>query len=184
MSNAFIPRAQIHAWSEDIGNNTDAHAAALPRLLRSQRRLGRFIEENQENLDPNTAGVSSYLVGVVARMFELAGGQLKSATWAQVREAEAKVMTAAAELLPYDASFADRFRAVSWRSQPHILDEAIYSLFERKLEEGEEEINVPESLKVFLLLWVATEVLDLNWKPGKGFEGEAEYAFTAIEAEA
>ena len=43
--------------------------------------------------------------------------------------------------------------------------------------------EVAESLKLFLCMWVATEVLDGNWKPPKGFEGESEYAYVHIEPE-
>ena len=31
------------------------------------------------------------------------------------------------------------------------------------------------------MLWVVTEVLDVNWRPAKGFEGESEYSYVHIE---
>lgn len=180
MPNAYLPRPQVHAWSEEIGNNTAEHNAALARLLRGQRRLVRWVVENAEHLDGPTVGVTQYLVSVIARMFDLAGGRLKSATWEQVREAEARVLGAASELLPFDDGFADRVRTVSWRAQPHVLDEALYSLFERAPEEGEADLDTVKAGKVFLLMWVATEVLDRNWTPPAEAELTDSAEFVAI----
>lgn len=182
MANPYIPREIVHTWSETIGESPEEHASSLTRLLKVQRRLGRFIEENRENLEPTAQGVTTYLVGVVARMFELAGGRLKKATWAQVREAEARVQQAALSILPYDEGFAERLRALEWRAQPHILDEAYMALFVKEDHRDEEvELDPTDSLKVFFLLWVAVEVLDGNWRPAKDYAGESEYAYVHIE---
>lgn len=182
MPNAFIPRTTIHEWSETIGDNPESHQTSLTRLLREQRRLTRFIEENAENMQPATAGVSIYLTGVVVRMFDLAGGRLRSATWAQIREAEAKINGLLGELLPLDDTFAERARGVG-RAQPHILDEALFALFDRERPEGEDEADLDpvELAKVYLMLWVVTEVLDANWRPAKDFAGEEEYSYVHIE---
>jgi hypothetical protein len=183
MPNAYIPRETVHAWSETIGDAPEAHQTALTRLLKDQRRLTRFIEENAENLQPATAGVSIYLTGVIVRMFDLAGGRLRNATWAQIREAEAKVNAAIEGLLPFDEGFPERARQTH-RAQAHILDEALLALFERdKDEEREEEaeLDTIETIKVYLVLWVVTEVLDMNWKPAKDFEGMADYEYVHIE---
>lgn len=185
MPNALIPRPTVHDWSETIGADPQAHQTALTRLLKDQRRLTRFIEENAENMHPATAGVSVYLTGVIVRMFDLAGGRIRNATWAQIREAEAKVNGAIADLLPLDDTFPERARTAG-RAQAHILDEAIYALFERDRdteedEENEADLDTLETIKVYLLLWVVTEVLDANWRPAKDFEGEAEYAHMHIE---
>lgn len=182
MPNPYLPRQQVHEWSDAIGN--DPENPALQRLLKQQRRLSRWIEENAENLSGPTAGVALYLVGVVARIFDLAGGRLKAATWEQVREAEKRVLAAVDELLPLDDSLPERARAISWRAQPHILDEALMALFERpKQLEEEQELDLGETLKVYLIMWVATEVLDQNWQPPKGFQGETEYRYVHIEPE-
>lgn len=194
MANAFIDRTTVHAWSEDMSDNSDNHQSALTRLLKDQRRLTRFVEENAASMHPATGGIASYMIGVVTRMFDLAGGKLKAATWEQVRAAEAKVMAAVPELLPVDDDFADRARAVSWRAQPHILDEALMALFathpddlaeqekDEENEENEEAADKDELFKIYLLMWVATEVLDGNWRPFKDFSGEAEYAYHHIAA--
>lgn len=180
MPNAYLPRPIVHAWSEEIGNETANHQAALTRLLRGQRRLVRWVVENAEHLDGPTIGVTQYLVGVIARMFDLAGGRLKAATWEQVRDSEARVLEAVAPLLPFDDGFAERVRTVAWRAQPHILDEALYSLFDRAPAESEEELDAVKAGKVFLLMWVATEVLDANWTPPPGLELTNDATFTPI----
>lgn len=183
MPNAFIPRSTVHDWSETIGDSPESHQTSLTRLLKEQRRLTRFIEENAENMQPATAGVSIYLTGVVVRMFDLAGGRLRSATWAQIREAEAKINGLIGGLLPLDDSFPERARGVD-RAQPHILDEALFALFDRERpEEGEEEADLEplELAKVYLMLWVVTEVLDANWRPAGDFAGEETYSYVHIE---
>lgn len=180
MANAFIPRPQVHAWSEEIGQQALAHQAALQRLLKDQRRLTRFLEENQEQMDAKTASVTVYMIGVIARMFDLAGGQLRRATWAQIREAERKIHAQLDALLPIDDGTAERFRTLD-RAQPHILDEAWMALFEVEPSDEEVELDPKESLKILLLSWVVTEVLDANWKPPKSFEGASDYAYVHID---
>jgi hypothetical protein len=181
MPNALIPRHTVHAWSEQIGNDAHNHQSSLQRLIKDQRRLTRFIEENQAEMNPVTAGVAVYMTGVIARMFDLAGGRLKGATWAQVREAEARVAAHLDALLPLDDGLPGRLHAIADRAQPHILDEAAMVLFEREPGEEEEALDKKESLKVLLMSWVVIEVLDANWRPPAGFQGESTYAHVHID---
>lgn len=182
MANAFIPRDIIHEWSDAIGEDPTGHQATLTRLLKSQRRLTKFVEENQADMEPATAGVTLYLIGVLVRLFDLAGGQLRSATWAQLRDASSKIQGAIPSLLPLDDSLPERVRKFDARAQPHILDEALMSLFERGARSEEEaDLSTAESVKVFLLMWVVTEVLDANWRPASSFDGEASYTYVHIE---
>lgn len=183
MPNPYMPRPTVHEWSEQIGDDPRAHQAALSRLMKEQRRLAKFIEENRASMEGGTAGIATYLVGVVARMFDLAGGRLKAATWEQVREAEARIAAAVPDLLPIDDTFPERVRQVGWRAQPHVLDEALMALFMRPKKEDEPDLADPEKAKTFFLLWVATEVLDANWRPPAGFEGESDYAYVHIVPE-
>lgn len=183
MANAFVPRNTVHDWSETIGANPLEHQSALQRLLRDQRRLSRFVDENKESMAQGTAQITTYLVGVVARMFDLAGGQLKTASWEQLRAAEKRVQALVPQLLPVDAGFPERARAVP-RAQPHMLDEALMALFERPKREGEPDLAEVEKVKVYLTLWVCTEVLDENWRPAKGFQGESKYEHVAITPKA
>ncbi len=181
MSKTLMPRPLVHLWSEAIGENPNDHQSALQRLLRDQRRLTKFVEENAEQMDRTTAGVAVYFLGVVVRMFDLAGGRLKSVTWEQVRAAEQRISEAVPQLLPYDAGFFDRVRAVSWRAQPHVLDEAMMALFQSARTEQEMEVARTESMKIFFLVWVAVEALDANWLPPKDFAGESKYEYHHIE---
>ncbi|MBT3221488.1 MAG: hypothetical protein HN348_20595 [Proteobacteria bacterium] len=181
MPNLFIPRQTVHDWSETIGQGAAEHQAALTRLLRDQRRLSKFVEENQAEMDPATAGITLYLTGVIIRLFDLAGGRMRGSTWAQIRGASSKVQGAVSELLPIDDGFVDRARQID-RAQPHILDEALMALFVRGKEKDEEvDLETEECFKIYLLLWVITEVLDGNWKPRKGFAGAKEYEYFHIE---
>lgn len=181
MSKTLMPRPLVHLWSEAIGENPNDHQAALQRLLRDQRRLTKFVEENSEQMDRTTAGVAVYFLGVVVRMFDLAGGRLKSVTWEQVRAAEQRIGEVVPQLLPYDAGFFDRVRAVSWRAQPHVLDEAMMALFQSARTEKEMEVARTESMKIFFLVWVAVEALDANWIAPKDFAGETSYEYHHIE---
>ena len=181
MTNHYLSRELVHAWSEEIGADMERQAS-LHRLLKGQRRLSRFIEENAGQLEPSSGGVCMYLTGVIAALFDRAGGRLKSATWDQVRSAERRVQDAVSDLLPLDDGLPERARAVAWRAQPHILDEAIMALFEVEDATAEEVSLSPlECLKIYLLLWVATEVLDGNWSPPSSFEGETSYTYVHID---
>ncbi len=184
MGNALLSREQVHAWSEAMSAHPEGHQAAITRLLKDQRRISRHVEENGAHLAGMTAGVAMYLVGVIVRMFDLAGGRLKKATWDDVRAAEQRVSAQVEALLPVDDGFVARARQVT-RAQAHILDEALYALFVRD-EEGEdadEKLDDLEAFKVYLMMWVATEALDANWTPPRDFEGLTDYAFTPVTDE-
>lgn len=181
MTARYLPRDWVHETSEAIGDRALEEQAALQRLLKGQRRLTRWLEENAGNLEPATGGVAVYLFSVVARMFDMAGGRLRKATWEQVRTTERRIGQHAGALLPFDADFPSRVRTVEGRAQPHILDEALMNLFERETREDEADLSETEAGKVFFLLWVATEVLDQNWKPGSGPTLTDDAAYVHIE---
>jgi hypothetical protein len=185
MPNLFLPRATVHTWSEQIGDQAAEQQSALSRLLHDQRRLSKFIDENRQSMDPPTASVSLYLVGVVIRLYDMAGGRLRTGTWAQIRDASLRIEGALPDLLPLDDAFPERVRKILWRSQPHILDEALMALFApREKRESEANLSAEESAKVFFLLWVANEVLDSNWSPPREFAGDADYTYVHIEPKA
>lgn len=181
MGNPLLPRAIVHEWSESIGAHQTEHQSSITRLVREQRRLSRFVEENAKGMSTGvTGGVSVYLIGVVLRMFDLAGGRMRDVTWEQVRAAEARVKALVPQVLPLDDGIVERLRAVP-RAQAHVLDEAIYALMERDVKSEESPLDRTEAFKVYLLLWVATEALDANWTPPKGFVGDATYVFTPVD---
>jgi hypothetical protein len=180
--NAFIDRPRVHEMSESIGAKALEHQASMTRLLQHQKRLVKFFEENAESMDQVSNGVGVYLLGVVIRIFDMAGGRLKKAQWSQVRATADRVLAHAGTVLPVDDGFQERVRAIE-RAQPHILDEALMALFDRKPREEEAELKPDESVKLFFLMWVATEVLDENWTPSAGFEGETSYTYHHIDPE-
>lgn len=177
--NPLLPRLTVHAWSEEIGRDLDHHRVAVQRLLRDNRRLSKFVEENTKDMEETTALVCQWLVGVVARIFELAGGRMRAATWEQLRAASDRVGAAVGPLLPLDADFAVRAR-IGGRRQAHVLDEALYNLFEREPQDGEARLEAVEAAKVYLMMWVVTEVLDENWAPPKDTPDAGAYAFTPV----
>lgn len=180
MPNPFMPRAQVHAWSEAIGEEPDNHRSAITRLIREQRRLSKFVEENAKSLTGMTGGIAVYLIGVILRMYDLAGGRTRNVTWDDIRAAEKHVQSQVDQLLPIGEGMVERARQ-ALRAQPHILDEALYALFEREpTEEEEPRLDDTEAFKVYLLLWVATEALDANWTPPKSFSGPTEYVFEPV----
>ncbi len=179
MTNPFIPRETVHTWSEEIGDHPEVHQTSLQRQLKSQRRLTRWIEQNAAPFQGASAGICVYLTGVVARMYELAGGRLKNATWATIREVEGSVQQRLVGLLPMDG-FTDRLKAFGDRAQPHILDEAVLALFEAQTDDDTAQLEPTEALKVLAVLWVVIEVLDHCWTPPAGFVGETTYTHVPI----
>jgi hypothetical protein len=184
MANRLIARDTVHAWSEQIGEQIGDHQSSLQRLLKGQRRLTRYIETNNEHMGPGTAGVCLYMTGVIARMFDLAGGRLRQATWAQIRSAEAKIQGQMDALLPLDDDLLDRFHNLPHRAQAHILDEAAMALFVAERSEAEQDLPTVEAFKVLVVCWVVAEVLDANWRPASDFKGEETYAYVHIEPSA
>lgn len=180
MANPMIPRDRVHEWSEAIAEKPDDHGTALPRLLKDHKRLTKWVSEQGENMHPATGGIANYMISVVARIFDLSGGKLKGATWDQIRAVEKRVMAQVGPLLPVDDGFVERARGAE-RSQPHILDEALMALFSSEVGEGEEEPDQGELLKIYLMMWVATEVLNGNWRAPKDFVGETSYTYVHIE---
>ena len=152
MANPLISRELVHDWSEAIAEQPDTHGTALPRLLKEQKRLTRWVGENAANMHPATSGIANYMISVCARIFDLAGGRLRGATWDQIRTAEKTVMGRVGDLLPVDEGFVERARAAE-RSQPHILDEALMALFMTEVEGDDEEApDQNELLKIYLMM--------------------------------
>jgi hypothetical protein len=106
---------------------------------------------------------------------------MRIASWEQVRAATTKVEGQIGALLPLDDGFVARCHAVTDRAQPHIVDEAVYALFERPSRPDEPQTPANERLKLLLLMWVANEVCAANWTPPRGFTGDATYTHTPVE---
>jgi len=170
MANPAIPRDDVHRWSEEAGEAGELFRGTATRLLRSQKRLLSFYNKNLPATDGQTGQVATYLMAVVVRIFDCAGGSTKKVSGKQIELAASKVNQHVEGLLPFDEGFPERVRAVEDRAQPHILDEALWALFERdNKKENEVDVESREAGLIFLMLWVATEALDLAWNPPKGF---------------
>jgi hypothetical protein len=166
MSQFEIPRDDVHRISEACADEQSRFSVVATRLVKDQRRLTRFIKKEVPAIEGQEGQVALYLYAVVIQIFQSYGGRLGNVTNDHIAAARARVQAAAGGILPFDEGFPERVRTVEDRAQPHILDEALHALFERE-EIQEQEIDVPKDKAglIFLILWVATEALDLAWTP-------------------
>ena len=162
--NPQLPRDVVHKWSEECAAEGLAFQSVARRILQDQARLARFFKSNVPQMPGQSGEVALYLLAVVVRLFERAGGKLGRITHKEIDEATRRIQKHAALLLPGDEGFPNRVRAIETRSQPHILDEALHALFERE-EKKDEEVDMPpeHAALVFLRLWAATEACELAW---------------------
>ena len=165
--NPALPRAVVHAWSEDCANAGLAFQSIARRSLEDQARLARFFKANIPQMKGQAGEVSLYLLAVIVRLFER-GGKLGRVGPQEIEAATKKIQLHAKTLLPGDDGFAGRVRDVADRAQPHILDEALHALFEREERKDNEVLIPPEQAAlVFLMLWAATEALERAWTAPK-----------------
>jgi hypothetical protein len=168
MPNAAIPRDRVHTLAEACSDEGEGFQSRATRLIKEQRRLTRFFEQNMAPMGPLPGQVALYMLTVVLRIFEQSGGRLKKVTGKDIDESVARVQAMTDQLMPADKTVPVRAKAIDWRAQPHILDEVLWALYEREekeKKEGEVDLGEPESLMVYLMLWSAVEALDANWEP-------------------
>lgn len=174
MANPSILRPQVHRLAEACSNEGEAFQSTATRLIKQQRRLSRFFEQNFAPMGPMAGQVSMYMLSVSIRVFEQAGGRLKKVPGRDIDDATAKIMAAAEALMPADDGFSERARGVEWRAQPHLLDEVLWALFDRnEKQEAEVDLEPDTSAMVYLMLWAAVEALDKSWIPAKGWTPES-----------
>ena len=164
MANTAIPREEVHAYAEACSDEGEAFNPTATRLVKEQRRVSRFFEQNMGSMDPMAAQVALYMLSVTLRIFERAGGRMKKVNGASLSAASAKVNAQLESIFPADDGFSERAKAAD-RAQPHILDEVLWALYEREddKKEGEVDLDPTQSAMVYLLLWTAVEALDANW---------------------
>jgi hypothetical protein len=166
MQHTVIPREDVHTLAESCSQSGDAFRSVASRLLKDQKRLTNFMQKNLPQLDAETREVVLYMFAVCIRVFDQYGGRMKKVSGSQIDAAAARVQGQTGEILPFDAGFPERVRSADWRAQPHLLDEALWALFERdEKEEGEVDVPREQAGLIFLLLWVAVEALNENWTP-------------------
>jgi hypothetical protein len=172
MANPAIPRDQVHTFAEACSDEAEAFNPTATRLVKDQRRLSRFFEQNMDAMDPMAAQVALYMLSVSLRVFEQVGGRMKKVNGADLAAAGARVNAQLEAIFPADAGFGERAKAAD-RAQPHLLDEILWALYERDGEDkkdAEVDLEPEQSAMVYLLLWTAVEALDANWGAPAGYQ--------------
>ena len=165
MSNPAIDRDRVHTLAEACSDEGESFQTTASRLIKRQRRLSRFFEQNVGPMGPMAAQVGLYMLSVSLRIFEQVGGRMDKVNGADLNAATVKIQGQAESLLPADDGFVSRAKAVEWRAQPHLLDEILWALFERdEKNEGEVDLEPENAALVYLMLWAAVECLDANWR--------------------
>ena len=164
MANPAINREKVHALAEACSDEGEAFQPIASRLIKHQRRLSRFFEQNVAEMGPMASQVGLYMLSVSLRVFDQVGGRMGKVNGADLGAATVKVQQAAASIFPADDSFHERAKGIEWRAQPHLLDEILWALFERDDKtEGEVDLEPDKAALVYLMLWAAIEALDANW---------------------
>ena len=68
--NPIIPREPVHEWVDDIADHKDRHKQTITYLVRSQRKLAKFVDANGRLLNVGGKHTALYLMGIVLRIFE------------------------------------------------------------------------------------------------------------------
>ena len=166
MSNPLIPREQVHALSEECGNNPDDFQVIAARISKEQRRLFRHIEGEFSEKDPISGQIALYMMSVCVRVFEQSGGRLTKVNQNSIVEATKKVRSILPSVLPVDDGFSDRAKSAD-RTQNHLLDEVLWALYERSEEEQlpeEAQIDPKKSAMIYIMLWISVEALNSHWR--------------------
>ncbi|MEM6925336.1 MAG: hypothetical protein AAF602_00290 [Myxococcota bacterium] len=175
MPNPLIDRERIHAWVDQIAEHPEKHKTAITRLVRSQRKLAKYVDSQAQSISAGREHTAVYLLGVVLRIFDLAGGKLHRIPVPAIVEAETRVTGLVPSLMPPDDAMTERLRALDDRAQPHLLDEMVMDLWDNPDEDA------VELVKMFILMWIVVEVVDRHWVPPRDFEGPETYEHVVIE---
>ncbi len=167
MTNPVIPRDRVHEYAEACSEMGMGFQPIATRLLKDQNRLKTFMEQNFTEIDPLAGQVALYMLSVCMRIFDQVGGRMKKVNGIDLKKAQKKVNAEVEKLLPLDKGFPDRAKEISWRSQPNVLDEILWALYERKDEEKKEEeavLDDKQSAMIYLMLWTSVECLEGKWR--------------------
>ena len=162
----IIPRDEVHQYSEACADMGEAFQPVAMRLSKRQKRLMKYLEEQFSSFDPLAGQIAMYMASVCMRVFEQSGGDMRKVNTQDIRDAEAKIKPLLSQVLPAGDGFSDRAKAVD-RSQPHLMDEVLWALFDRAEEEQKEDempLNTKQSAQIYLMRWVAVEALNGKWR--------------------
>jgi len=179
--NPTISRDQVHFLAEQCSDAPDEFQAIATRLLKKQRRLSRFFEQNAAPLGMVPAQVALYMLSVCLRVVEQIGGRMYKVNSSHIEAATARVNDSLGDIFPADDGFAERAGAFADRAQPHILDEVLWALYERP-DENAEQAHLEDEQKalIYVLIWTAIEAVDMVWQAPEGWDPTA---FEAPEAD-
>lgn len=130
MANPPISREVVHRLAEACSEAGEAFQSVAMHLLRDQRRLGRFVEQNAAELGARESEIALYMSAVCLRVFQGVGGRMRKVPGRDLNQATARISQAIDDLLPLDEGLPERLRAIPWRAQPHLLDEILWALYD------------------------------------------------------
>ncbi len=164
---AVVSAEDARRLMQDIADHPEAHKLPIGNLVKQYRRLGKWIKVNAEHLGAHVGVSAAYTMGVVARVLELTGHRLGPISDQEIAATGAQVMEVVPSLLPLDEGLRARLAAVPWLAQPGILDVLVEDVFQQG-KEATEGTKPPEVLfQVFVLVWVAVEVLSMAAEPAQ-----------------
>jgi hypothetical protein len=175
MSNPTISRTEVHRYSEACAEAGEGFTPIALRLMRGQRRLARFIEQNSAALGIQESQAAGHMTAVCLRVFDQVGGRMDRVAGSVVDEAADKVSALVAQVLPLDEKLPERVRQIPVRAQPNLLDEVLWALYEIRERNAEESMfTVDRSGLLFLTMWTVVEALDASWKASADYQPETD----------
>jgi hypothetical protein len=163
--NPVISRVQVHHLSEQCSNAPEEFQSIAPRLLKKQRRLSRFFEQNAEPLGMVAGQVALYMLSVCLRVVDQVGGRMYKVNSTHIEAATARVNDALGGIFPADDGFFERASKHADRAQSHLLDEVLWALYERPEEDAEQaHLEDHQKALIYVLLWTAVEAMDMVWQ--------------------
>jgi len=172
MVNSAIPRQDVHNLAEGCAGDPESFQRIASRLLREQKAVARFLSDNFNTIGPENGQIATYMTAVSLRIFQELGGRMRKIPRREIDRAAMRVHEVVDGILPADGGVPQRVRAIEWRAQPHLLDEILWALFEKKVED-EEEIDIEPNVgtMIFLTLWPLVEAMDATWRAPRGYDG-------------
>ena len=155
---------------EECSDLGEAFAAVALRIQGEQKTLLKHLEREFSRIDPMAGQVALYMTMVCVRVFEdggEAGSVLRRVNQTSIDEATRAVRAQQAAVLPIGEGFVERAKAAE-RSQPHLLDEVLWALYERdddELREQEADLSDVQKVQIYFMLWIAVEALNRKWRP-------------------
>jgi hypothetical protein len=155
----MIPADRVRAWSDAYGADPERFQVAITRLCKRQRRLVAWMRGHSTvTKSRSTTLLATSMLGVVLLMFDLEERKVPVVGTSGLRAAERLVQGRVRRPAP-----GERPREVLAslpRAEAAVLDEILRALFDARVRTDDAApIDDIEGLKVYVLLWIATEAL-------------------------